>query len=126
MKLAPGLIPPPIANGLIVAVSLFWGVDVVRYLIDPGHQLSGVIGTAFASVCAFVFATRRKPDENGDPKDGEGEGGDPEPAPTPTPDPPPSGGAESTSATPNALSVAELLRREGRDGTPSTRRRGEP
>lgn len=111
MKKAPGLIPAPLGIAMISGVSLLWGFDVLRHLLDDGHELNGQLGTVFATVVTFVLATYRK---RGEPPDEDEPSKEPE-----EPDEPPPGEPEELDGAEDepdllfegATSVAQILAR---------------
>lgn len=102
-RATPGLIPRPLAYGLIVLIAGLWGFDVLRSLLDPGHQVNTTLGTAFMIIAGLLggFAKGKTPDP---------------PAPPPVDPPPdPPAGDDPEPLPPGALSVAEILARLAAD-----------
>jgi hypothetical protein len=114
-RATPGLIPRPLAYGLIVLIAGLWGFDVLRSLLDPGHQVNTTLGTAFMIIAGLLggFAKGKTPvPPQATPTQ------DPPPV-DPPPEPPPAD--EPEPLPPGALSVAEILARLAADNNDTDR-----
>lgn len=102
---APGLIPRPLAYGLIILIAGLWGFDVLRSIVDQNHQVNTTLGTAFMVVAGLLggLARGRRDPAEPPPDDPPPDTGPPAPDPPPD-DPPPD-------LPPGAVSAAELIAR---------------
>jgi hypothetical protein len=111
VKKAPGLIPAPLGIAMISGVSLLWGFDVLRHLLDDGHELNGQLGTVFATVVTFVLATYRKRGEPPDKDEPSEEPDEPDEPPPEEPEEPDRAEDEPDLLLEGATSVAQILAR---------------
>ena len=126
----PGLIPRPLAYGLIVLIAALWAADVLRSILDQNHQVNTTLGSAFLLIAGLLGGLAKG--KTTDTEQGGPSGTAPMPAPMPPPPPPappapPPPPPEPEEAPPpeGALSLQQILDRLAaeRDGPPPGRRR---